>query len=166
MADKAAEFKKQNAAASKVQEREVDGKKEYLDDETNEWVGKNELKKREKARKGAKAKAEKDSKKADEPKKEAKKKVENDDDLDPSKYTDNRKAYLESVRADGKNPYPHKFKRDFTLPQFREKYEEVKIDNGKFLDGQKVSVTGRIMMIRASGAKLIFIDLHEDSGKI
>lgn len=59
MADKAEEFKKQNANQAKVQEREVDGKKEYLDEETGEWVGKNELKKREKARQAAKKAAEK-----------------------------------------------------------------------------------------------------------
>ena len=166
MADKAEEFKKQNANQAKVQEREVDGKKEYLDEETGEWVGKNELKKREKARKAAKTAADKAAKKSAEPKKEAKKKVENDEDVDPSKYTDNRKAFLEGVRADGKNPYPHKFKRDFTLPQFREKYDGMQIEKGTFMENQSVSVTGRIMMIRASGAKLIFIDIHEDGSKI
>ena len=33
--------------------REKDGKKEYMDDETNEWVSKNELKKRQTTRKKA-----------------------------------------------------------------------------------------------------------------
>lgn len=70
------------------------------------------------------------------------------------------------MRKDGKNPYPHKFKRDFTLPQFREKYEDKQIEKGTFLEKETVSVTGRIMVLRASGAKLIFIDIHEDSAKI
>jgi lysyl-tRNA synthetase class 2 len=46
--NKAEEFKKQNAGEKATQERETaDGKKEYLDEVTNEWVGKNELKKRQ-----------------------------------------------------------------------------------------------------------------------
>jgi hypothetical protein len=46
MTDKAEEFKKANADEKEPQMREVDGKKEYLDEETNEWVSKNELKTR------------------------------------------------------------------------------------------------------------------------
>ena len=46
MADKAAEFKKANADEKEPEMREVDGKKEYLDEETNEWVSKTELKTR------------------------------------------------------------------------------------------------------------------------
>jgi len=53
-----------------------------------------------------------------------------------------------------------------TIPQFREKFEQVKIENGEFLEGQKVALTGRIMGLRQSGAKLMFIDLHEDNAKI
>jgi hypothetical protein len=97
MADKAEQFKKQNADEKQTQERTTaDGKKEYLDDEANEWVGKNELKKRQKDRKKIKDAADKAAKKAAAPKTEAKKKVENDDELDPSKYTDNRKNFLEA----------------------------------------------------------------------
>ena len=148
--------------------REVDGKKEYLDEETKEWVGKNELKKRQTLRKKAKDAAEKAAKKAETaPKAGAKKeKVADDEELDPSKYTDNRKAFLEAQRAEGKNPYPHKFNRDFTIPHFKEKYDQVKMENGEFKEGEVVSVTGRIMMLRPSGAKLIFIDLVEDQMKV
>ena len=46
MTDKAAEFKKANAEEKEPVMREVDGKKEYLDEETKEWVSKNELKTR------------------------------------------------------------------------------------------------------------------------
>jgi len=167
MADKAEQFKKANAEEKPTQEREVDGKKEYLDEVTNEWVGKNELKKREKARKKEKDAAEKAAKKKAEPKPAAKAKAAvEDEELDPSKYTDNRKAFLEGLRKDGKNPYPHKFNRDFTVPQFIEKFGQVKIENGEFLEDQKVAVTGRVMNLRPSGAKLIFIDLCEDGGKI
>ena len=168
MADKAAEFKKQNQNEKEPEMREVDGKKEYLDEETKEWVGKNELKKRQTLRKKAKDAAEKAAKKAETaPKAGAKKeKVADDEELDPSKYTDNRKAFLEAQRAEGKNPYPHKFNRDFTIPHFKEKYDQVKMENGEFKEGEVVSVTGRIMMLRPSGAKLIFIDLVEDQMKV
>ena len=73
MADKAEEFKRQNAQEAAVQSREVDGKKEFLDAETNEWVSKSELKKRQNQRKKAKEAAEKAAKKAAEPKNEKKK---------------------------------------------------------------------------------------------
>jgi hypothetical protein len=43
--------------------REVDGKKEYLDEETNEWVSKSELKKRQTQRKKVKEQADKAAKK-------------------------------------------------------------------------------------------------------
>ena len=46
MTDKAAEFKKANADEKEPEMRELDGKKEYLDEETGEWVSKNELKTR------------------------------------------------------------------------------------------------------------------------
>jgi hypothetical protein len=59
MADKAEQFKKQNAEKTATQERTVDGKKEFLDNETGDWVSKNELKKRQTARKNAAKAAEK-----------------------------------------------------------------------------------------------------------
>jgi len=75
--------------------REKDGKKEYLDEETKEWVGKNELKKRQTARKKAADAAEKAAKKAEAPKKAGTKKADaNEDEKDPSKYTDIRKKML------------------------------------------------------------------------
>jgi len=55
---------------------------------------------------------------------------------------------LESIRQEGKNPYPHKFKRDMTVPEFRKKFEEEKIENGLFLEDQTVALTGRVMLLR------------------
>jgi len=170
MADKAEEFKKMNAEQNKEQMREtVDGKKEYLDVETNEWVGKNELKKRQTARKKAAAAAEKLAAKKATPVAKAKKEDKagaEADEVDPSKYRENRMNMLESMRQDGKNPYPHKFNRDMTIQQFREKFDQQKIENGVFVEENKLAITGRIMGLRSSGAKLIFIDLCEDNSKI
>lgn len=120
-AKQAEEFKKANAGENKTQERDTaDGKKEYLDEDTNEWVGKNELKNRQKLKKKAQAVAEKAAKKAEEEKKAgpkpAGKKAAVEEELDPSKYTENRKNFLQGMRDEGKNPYPHKFNRDMTIP--------------------------------------------------
>jgi len=166
--DKAEQFKKQNAEKSKIEERtKEDGTKEYLDEPTGEWVSKNELKTREKLRQKAIKEAEKKAKKAEEttdkPKKEGAKAVE--EELDPSKYRENRIQMLEQMRAEGGNPYPHKFHRDLTVQQFRDKYEEEKIENSVFKD-EKVALAGRVMGLRQSGAKLLFIDLHEGNAKV
>ena len=82
MADKGAKFKNQNKDEKQPEMREKDGKKEYMDDETNEWVSKNELKKRQTARKKAADAAEKAAKKADVPKKAGAKKDEKLDHLE------------------------------------------------------------------------------------
>jgi len=73
---------------------------------------------------------------------------------------------LQGLRDEGKNPYPHKFHRDFTIPQFNEKFNAIKISDGEFLEDNQVSITGRIMMVRPSGANLIFIDLVDDNSKV
>jgi lysyl-tRNA synthetase class 2 len=85
--------------------------------------------------------------------------------LDPTKYTENRYKMLDIMRAKGENPYPHKFNRDMTVQQFREKFEDTKIETDSFID-QTVALAGRVMGLRSSGAKLIFIDLHEDNSKV
>jgi len=59
-----------------------------------------------------------------------------------------RKKFLEAQRKEGKNPYPHKFQRDMTIPQFREKFEQVALENGQFVEDQTIAVTGRIMGLR------------------
>lgn len=115
---KGEEFKQKNAEEKQAPMREVDGKKEYLDEETNEWVGKNELKKRQTQRKNAAKAAEKAAqKKANQPKEEKKKagKDQEEEELDPTKYTENRRKFIQGLRDTGAKPYPHKFNRDMTL---------------------------------------------------
>ena len=138
MTTKAEEFKAQNAMEKDAPMREVDGKKEYLDEETNEWVSKNELKTRKTQRKKAKEAQEKLQKKKEAaPAKDVKKAAattEDVEDLDPSKYTEIRKKFLDGLRSEGKNPYPHKFARDMTIPQLKEKYDDICVENGVFLE--------------------------------
>ena len=101
--NKAEEFKKLNAGEKEAQSRDTaDGKKEYLDEETNEWVSKNELKKRQTKRKKdaaaadkAAAKKAKDATGGEKKKKAA---VEDEGELDPSQYTEIRKNFLEAQR--------------------------------------------------------------------
>lgn len=170
MTDKSEEFKNKNQTEKEPEMREVDGKKEYLDEETNEWVSKNEHKKRHTLRKKTKEAAEKALKKAEtKPAGETKiKKADaaNDEELDPSKYTDMRKNFIHALRAEGKNPYPHKFNREISIVDFKKKFDDMTIENGSFLEDQKVGIAGRIMMLRESGAKLIFIDLVEGNAKV
>lgn len=101
MTDKAEQFKAKNAGQDKEEMREVDGKKEYLDTVTNEWVGKNELKKRQTVRKKAAKDAEKAATKKAAPakaKKEEGKGGAAEEELDPSKYRENRINQLENMR--------------------------------------------------------------------
>lgn len=128
--DKGQKHRDQNKGGNEPQMREVDGKKEYLDEETGDWVSKNEHKKRQTQRKKAKEADEKAAKKVAEGKKEGKKKPDagdNEDEKDPSKYTDIRKKMLQDLRNQGKEVYPHKFQKDMTLPQFRDQYESMEI---------------------------------------
>ena len=78
-----------NAQGESAQSRETaDGNKEYLDEETNEWVSKSELKKRQTERKKLQKAAEKAAaKKATVPAAEKKVKVEAEvEEINPSKY--------------------------------------------------------------------------------
>lgn len=128
-----------------------------LDAETGEYVSKNELKKRIKARQKAAEKAEKAEKtgKPDQPKDAQEKE-------DPRLYFENRSKFVQSLRAQGK-AYPHKFSVDMSLNKFIEKYSALG-------DGERanevVNVAGRLHNIRSSSKNLVFYDLHGEGIKI
>lgn len=115
------EVKAEAAAATETES------KKYLDEPTGEMVSKSELKKRQKMReKEAKAAAKAAEKAAKEAEKPQKKKVEGaaaDEELDPSKYTENRRQFIQSKRDAGVNPYPHKFSRTHRVDEFRELFD-------------------------------------------
>merc|ERR1712070_1218286 len=94
----------------------------------------------------------------------AKKKKE-EEEVDPTKYTENRYAAIVDMKKSGGNPYPHKFPTDMSIPEYRAKFESSVEDGGK-LEGTTAAVAGRVMSIRSSGGKLYFLDLHGDSEKI
>ena len=120
-------------------------------------------------RKKEEAAKEKAAKKAAEPQKAKKASAGGaaaEDELDASKYTDLRRNYIESLRKSGENPYPHKFNRSISLKDLCEKFDKPEVAKGTFIENEKVLVTGRIMTLRAQGAKLVFMDLVEGETKV
>jgi lysyl-tRNA synthetase class 2 len=89
------------------------------------------------------------------------------EDLDPSKYYENRLAQLDALVAEGKlsTLYPHKFQTTKTLPEFIKAYATTTKD-GETLSDAEERVAGRVMLKRASGSKLFFYDLVQDGVKI
>lgn len=140
--------------------------KTYLDEVTGEQVSKSELKKRQKTRQIEAKKAEKAKQNVD---KQPKKK-DIMADLNPNQYFDIRSRQIEEFRKQNDadpaalNPYPHKFNRSLTIPQFAEKYSS--LARGETLKDVEVTITGRIMTKRESGSKLKFYVLKGDGIQI
>ncbi|EAZ63661.2 lysyl-tRNA synthetase [Scheffersomyces stipitis CBS 6054] len=151
-----------NQAAEQLQ-------KTYLDEATGEQVSKTELKKRQKLRLLEAKRAEKAAKAAA----TAPKVNKNKDqlaDLNPNQYFEIRSRQINELRESNNenptafNPYPHKFHRNITLPEFAEKYSS--LTRGETLQDVEVKVTGRIMTKRESGAKLRFYVLKGDGVEV
>lgn len=156
-------------------------KKDILHPETGQPISKSQLKQylklKEKEKKDLEVflmltlqKKEKKEKEAKE--KEPKDKVggketakANHEDVDPTKYLENRLKYIHDQKDLGSNPYPHKFHVSITVPEFREKYSPI-TKKGEFLEDREESITGRIVTIRSAGANLIFYDIISDDTKL
>ncbi|EET00046.1 Lysyl-tRNA synthetase [Giardia duodenalis ATCC 50581] len=140
----------------------MDSQKRHLDEVTGEYVSKNELKRRQKLR-------EKEAKGSTHPTQSVEPGSERANDtleeLDPTKYFENRKNELLALQRSGKlNPWPYKFAVEMTLAEFRKRYEG-KCSLGEMAEEQ-VSVAGRIHSIRTSGAKLVFYTIHGDNDRL
>ena len=134
-------------------------------------LSKNELKRRakekEKAAKAAEKAAEKAAKAAaapPKPKKDAGPTLEEEDeDMDPTKYFENRSKWVDGLKSAGTNPYPHKFATDMQLPAYHAKY-------GSIADGSHstdvVGVAGRICGKRSGGKGLVFYDIQGEGLKL
>ena len=121
------------------------------------------------AKKAAEKKAAAEAKAAaggDKPKKANLAAAFEEEEKDPSKYTENRKNFIQSVRDGNVNPYPHKFTRTHRVDEFRKEYNDTITENNAFVDETTVALTGRIMAIRGAGSALIFIDLEGDGAKV
>lgn len=131
-----------------------------LDETTGEMVSKNELKRRLKQREKEATKAER----AEATPVSAAALDGDEPALDPNQYFEMRVSALNKAKASGKNPYPHKFLTTLTVPEFVAKYAH--LGEGEHLEGEVVSLAGRVYIKRESGAKLIFYDLQGQGGKI
>lgn len=63
-----------------------------------------------------------------------------DDDLDPNQYYERRVRTLATIKANGRNPYPHKFQITMYLPEYVAKYKD--LAPGSHLTEETVSVAG------------------------
>jgi len=135
--------------------------------EGEEKLSKNALKKLEKQKKKEADKAAKDAEKlakkaTAEPKEGKGKSVEEqEEELDPTQYTENRKKAIEAY---GENVYPHKFNVSMSVPEFVAKYSYLEKDSK--LDKEIVTIAGRISMKRSAGSALHFYDLKGEGAKL
>uniref|UniRef100_A0A8C9GE91 Lysine--tRNA ligase n=1 Tax=Piliocolobus tephrosceles TaxID=591936 RepID=A0A8C9GE91_9PRIM len=91
-------------------------------------------------------------------------KIEEEIEVDPRLYFENRSKYILDQKEKGLNPYPHKFERTITIPEFINTYKN--LENGEHLETVVTKITGRIMRVSASGNKLRFFDIVGDGVKI
>jgi lysyl-tRNA synthetase class 2 len=88
-----------------------------------------------------------------------------EEELDPTKYLENRKKWIMEQKNAGKNPYPHKFNVSISVPEFIKKYLPI-TKKGEFIEGEIVRLAGRVQTIRKSGHNLIFYDIVGEDGKL
>lgn len=138
-------------------------------------VSKTELKKRQKLRANEEKKKKKDEEKAKKKAEEAKKGAQGEsnananieeEEKDPTKYTENRKNFVQAIRDSGANPYPHKFTRTHRIDEYRAQYDDLLTEKDVFAEDQTVALTGRILIIRAAGKNILFIDIEGDGAKV
>jgi lysyl-tRNA synthetase class 2 len=150
---------------SESQTGEAKKEQKYYDEQGNE-ISKSKYKDLKRAEEKKKKEEEKEAKKKEAAKTQpAGKKKKDEEELDPTKYLENRKKWIIDQKQNGINPYPHKFEVSIRLPEFVKKYQGV-TKKGEFIDGELVSVSGRVYSIRSQGAGLIFYDLISDDTKI
>mmetsp|Transcript_21637 Transcript_21637/g.22509 ORF Transcript_21637/g.22509 Transcript_21637/m.22509 type:complete len:625 (-) Transcript_21637:87-1961(-) len=147
-------------------EKKEEGKdeKKFYDDQGNE-ISKAAFKKLEKEKKQKEEKDKKEQAKKDKELQNPPKKKKQVEELDPTKYFENRKAWIENEMKEGKNPYPHKFHVSITMPELKKKYFSI-TKKGEFLENEEVSIAGRVFNIRAQSSSLIFYDIISDDVKV
>ena len=91
-------------------------------------------------------------------------KKQDEDELDPKAYFENRTKQLQELETQGFNAWPHKFHVTIEIGEFLSKYEG--LQKGETMDDVIVSVAGRVISKRASGSNLIFMDLVGKGQKV
>ncbi|ORX40697.1 hypothetical protein BD324DRAFT_611813 [Kockovaella imperatae] len=147
----------------------------HKDEVTGEMVSKSEHKKRIKERQRAEVKAASQAKKAEEAASQPKKAAAGpsaaakEAEMDAVAFYELRSKTINKLRqTKNPNPYPHKFNVDQSIPRYIAEWgAEGKIENGTSAsDAKPVSLAGRVMSIRESGAKIKFYDVHADGHKV
>ncbi|XP_076048909.1 lysyl-tRNA synthetase isoform X2 [Oratosquilla oratoria] len=123
-----------------------------------------ELKRRMKAEKKAKEKAEKENvREAQQPKGGNKSKKVSEEELNPNEYLKIRTSYVLQQKNEGKAVYPHKFHVSTSLGDYLRVYDHL----GKEEESKDtVTVAGRVHAIRESSTKLRFYDLRGEGHKL
>lgn len=154
-----------------VEEHLVEDDIEQLIDRFNELrpMTKNASKKLKKKKDIMRAKKEKDAaKKAAAAAKPASTKAAaaDDEDLDPSKYFENRMKQIAAFEAAGNNAYPHKFHVALQIPAYINKYANAIADGERLAETETTSVAGRIVAKRSAGSKLYFYNIQGEGKSI
>ncbi|XVF29523.1 hypothetical protein REPUB_Repub15cG0128600 [Reevesia pubescens] len=63
-----------------------------------------------------------------------------DEDMDPTQFHENRLKFLASQKAEGQNPYPHKFFTSMSIIEYIDKYGS--LGNGEHIEDATVSLAG------------------------
>ena len=135
------------------------------DTEGTTGISKNALKKQQKAEEAAKKKLEKEKEKAIKAALEPQKvKISGEDEeLDPTKYFENRTNAIAAFEKSGNTAYPHKFHNSHRFSEFLAEFGNC--EDGSHLDNIRVSISGRVISKRGQ-AKLMFYDIDADGMKI
>ena len=89
-----------------------------------------------------------------------------EEELSPTQYYERRVRIIQKLRESRQpDPYPHKFHVSISLTEFIEKYQD-RVEAGSQLQGEEVTVAGRLHNMRSGGPKLRFNDLHGEGVKI
>lgn len=72
---------------------------------------------------------------------------DDEDDLDPNQYHERRLRALETARASGRNPYPHKFHLTMYIPEYVAKYKG--LEPGTKQDQTRESLAGNSALLNA-----------------
>lgn len=92
-----------------------------------------------------------------------KEEAKNDEEVDPAEYFENRCKAIQEFEAAGRQAYPHKFECSMSIPMFVQKYKD--IESGAHLEDE-VTVAGRVIGKRSSGAKLYFYHITADNAQV
>jgi len=133
----------------------------FFDEQGNE-ISKAQYKKLQKEKLKEEEKKQKEEEKKQKEETSKKPKTE---ELDPTKYFENRRDWIVSETKKGNELFPHKFNVSITLPDLKKEYYDI-TKKGEFIEEKELSIAGRVYGIRSQSAGLIFYDIISDDVKI